>query len=243
MPPSSFNNYSTLLKFLYQELLSAESHDSAKENLLSYFRETGCDDRQLDILNASFQKATLDTNAFRARSGGEELNNVAPSEFSQRLVSELTKKYKDTQELSRRITNLEEICLNDSSSLTSNAKQLPLSEAINQFSHSRLSSLNLEAAMIQICEGRLRSHVKGTGLHGGGDGGCASDNRHTSAYDEQVLILRKKLRVSILVWRYLSFDSVNINLYSCPVLFFFLFFFIFRTGNWCGAQKEYHKSF
>lgn len=187
MPPTTCdNNYSTLLQFLYQELLSSENHDNAKETLLTYFQEANCDNSQLDIIHTCFQKATLDTKAFRARAG--EQQHIAPTEFSHRLVQELTKKYQSTRELSSRITGLEEICTRDES--LPSTTQLPLQEAISQFSNVRKSSLNLEAAMINICDHNLRSHMKSSGGHTSGN------NRHTSAYDEQVLTLRKKLRVS-----------------------------------------------
>jgi hypothetical protein len=201
MPPApalvASNNFSTLLQFLYQELLSSDDHDNTKEKLLTYFQEAGCDSTQLDIIHTSFQKATLDTKAFTAM--GADKQNLAPGEFSQRLVNELTKKYKDTKELYHRINKLEELCMAaDTDIPSSSSANVSLDEAMTHFSDVRLASHNLEAAMISICDQRLRSHMKGGNTSGSGSGG-GGNNRHTSGYDEQILTLRKKLHVSTCV--------------------------------------------
>ena len=190
MPPSS-DNFSTLLQFLHQELLSSDNHDDTKEKLLSYFHEAGCNDSQLDIIHTSFQKATLDSRAFSNKSvSGQQ---IGPDEFSHRLVNELSKKFKETKSLVLEISKLEDVCASGSLSTKTSASapsDVPLTDAIAQFEHFRLSTHNLEAAMISICDQTLRSHINEE------SGGAASNNRYTSAYDEHILTLRKKLSVS-----------------------------------------------
>lgn len=184
--PTSSNNFSALLQFLHQELLSSESHDESRDKLLTYFQEAGCDKSQLDIINSSFHKATLDTKAFGAVRADQK-QHVSPVEFSHRLVGELAKKYKDTQAINSRICQLEASL---SSPMTS---RVPLEEAVNTFSQMRMSSLNLEAAIINMCDMDLR-------LQSDDDGqditACKNNNRYSSEYDKQILTLRKKLTVS-----------------------------------------------
>jgi hypothetical protein len=197
MPPAPAidNNFSTLLQFLHQELLSSDNHDSTKESIIAYFQEAGCDSSQLDIIHTSFQKATLDTKAFSGLGVDNKQQTINPKEFSQRLVKELTKKYSDTKSIQHRINQLEELCVsNTSSSSSTSGSKVSLEEAIKQFSDVRLSTYNLEAAMVSISEQTLGRHVKDSS----GRGKTSVSNRHMSVYDEQILILRKKLSVSVL---------------------------------------------
>jgi hypothetical protein len=178
--PLPSDNFSTLLQFLHQELLGSDNHDATKENLLAYFQDAGCDKSQLDIVQTSFHKATLDTKAFSRMGMGDDQQPIAPAEFSQRLVNELTKKYNTTKVLQHRINQLEDLC-------AAAEPTVSLDDAVAQFSKARLSSHNLEAAMIDIANQTLGTVRKSEGR---------GNTRHSGAYDEHILTLRKKLNVS-----------------------------------------------
>ena len=197
--------YSTLLQLFHQLLISSETHNRAQEKLLSYFQQAGCDNKQLDILRNCFSKATLDCVAFTGRN--EE--HINPDEFSQRLASELTKKYKDTRDIQQRLTRIDDICKTEIS------EKISIRDAIDQFSDIRLSAHNLEGAMITLCESDVRSKV-------------GRMKRHSAAYDEQILTFRKKLSVSIsfLALYFVSF-CMFMHIVACH-----------RTGSWFGGQRE-----
>ena len=183
---SKLNNYdynqnpadhvSPLLQFLYQELLGEEDHDKAKVDLLEFFRDSQqVDEEHLNFLSTCFDKATLDTKAFG-------VNQISPQEFSQRLVHELAKKFEETQELNRRLSDIEESYMAVDTSST-----LPLDDAISHHHEVRESSSNLEEAMVYMSQENIKNRSRLA---------MSSNARYSGFYDEQMLALRKKINVS-----------------------------------------------